>query len=382
MRILVATGQWFPDVMGGVARVATDTSHRLAQRGHEVTVIAPPAEGRPAEEREGSLTLHRTLRRGALPETFADVYRARRYAHGADAFDVAVAHHVTLAAGLTAAEPPFPVALAYHAPAASELRYFRSHLPWRPRRLAWYALEPALQAIERRAVRRAARIFCFSEFTSSLLADEHPAAAEKRRLLPLGIDLHAFTPNGRSESRRRLGVADGARLLLTVRRFEPRMGLEQLLEAMRRLERTDLSLTVVGTGMLEGRLRGAAPPGTRFVGAVPDDVLHDWYRAADLFVLPTVAYEGFGLVTAEALASGTPVVGTPVGATPELLKPLDPRLVADTADPAALAEAISTALQRDGEIRQRCRAYAEERFGWDCAIREWEAALADLQSLE
>jgi glycosyltransferase involved in cell wall biosynthesis len=379
MRILVATGQWFPDVMGGVARVATDTSRRLAQRGHEVTVIAPPAEGRPAEEREGSLTLLRGLDRGALPETFADLRGARRYARRAHAFDVAVAHHVTLAAGLSGAEPPFPVALAYHAPAASEFRYFRSHLPWGPRRLAWYALEPALRSIERRAIRRAARIFCFSEFTSARLAAEHPDAEPKRRLLPLGIDLEAFTPGGRSDSRRRLGVAGAERVLLTVRRFEPRMGLEQLLDAVRRLDRPDVSLTVVGTGVLEERLRRAAPQRTRFVGAVPDDVLHDWYRAADLFVLPTVAYEGFGLVTAEALASGTPVVGTPVGATPELLRPLDPRFVAHAADASALAEAIATALERDDEIRQRCRAYAEERFGWDRAIGEWEAALAALQ---
>ena len=71
--------------------------------------------------------------------------------------------------------------------------------------------------------------------------------------------------------------------------------------------------------------------------------LRDWYRAADLVVLPTVAYEGFGMVTAEALATGTPVVGTPVGATPELLEPLDPRLVAAGSDPDALAAAIRNA---------------------------------------
>jgi glycosyltransferase involved in cell wall biosynthesis len=378
MRILVATGQWFPDVMGGVARVATDTSRRLAQRGHEVTVIAPSAEGRPTVEREGSLTLVRALDRGALPETFADLYRARRYAHSTHAFDVAVAHHVTLAAGLTGAEPPFPVTLAYHAPAASEFRYFRSHLPWGPRRLAWYALEPALRAIERRAIRRADGIFCFSRFTSSLLAAEHPGVEPKRRLLPLGIDLRVFTPSGRSESRRRLHVADDKRLLLTVRRFEPRMGLEQLLDAVRRLDRSDVSLTIVGTGMLEERLRRAAPPSTRFVGAVSDEVLHDWYRAADLFVLPTVAYEGFGLVTAEALACGTPVVGTPVGATPELLRPLDPNLVADAADAPALAKAISAALELNNEIRARCRAYAEGRFDWERALDDWEAALGDM----
>ena len=60
-----------------------------------------------------------------------------------------------------------------------------------------------------------------------------------------------------------------------------------------------------------------------FLGFVPDADLPRYYQAADVFVLPTRELEGFGLVTAEALACGTPVLGTPVGATPELLEPLD-----------------------------------------------------------
>ena len=85
---------------------------------------------------------------------------------------------------------------------------------------------------------------------------------------------------------------------------------------------------------LEGRVE--------LVGHVSDSELALWHRAADVFVLPTVAYVGFGLVTAEALASGTPVVGTRVGATPELLEPLDPRLLAHGTDPEDLAEATGT----------------------------------------
>ena len=116
----------------------------------------------------------------------------------------------------------------------------------------------------------------------------------------------------------------------------------------------------------------------RFVGRVEESELRDWYRAADLVVLPTVAYEGFGMVTAEALATGTPVVGTPVGATPELLEPLDPRLVAVGSDPTALADAIRQALSfADDRFRERCRAYAVARFDWDSVIVEWEDALSD-----
>jgi glycosyltransferase involved in cell wall biosynthesis len=114
----------------------------------------------------------------------------------------------------------------------------------------------------------------------------------------------------------------------------------------------------------------------RFLGRVPEDDLPGLYAAADLFVLPTVAYEGFGISTVEALAAGTPVVGTAVGATPKILDPLDPQLVSPSADPGDLAATIERVLGTvSAEQRTRCADYARSRFRWDVAIESWEAAL-------
>ena len=77
-----------------------------------------------------------------------------------------------------------------------------------------------------------------------------------------------------------------------------------------------------------------------------DTRLRDWYQAADLFVLPTVAYEGFGMVTAEALSCGTPVVATRVGANAELLEPLTADLLADEPSAGSLAATIERVLPR------------------------------------
>jgi glycosyltransferase involved in cell wall biosynthesis len=145
-------------------------------------------------------------------------------------------------------------------------------------------------------------------------------------------------------------------------------------------------LLIVGSGRLEGRLREVAREAgiegdVRFPGSVPDEALPDYYRAADLFVLPSRGLEAFGLVTLEALASGLPVVGTDVGGTGEILRPLDPRLVTGTG-PEALATAIERA-HRDGlrapGFSERCRAYALERFPWERAVdaleRSYRAAL-------
>jgi glycosyltransferase involved in cell wall biosynthesis len=162
------------------------------------------------------------------------------------------------------------------------------------------------------------------------------------------------------------------------------MGLEELLYALAGLRASrDVRLALVGRGELEAELRRLSVAlglgdSVQFVGSVTDDALRDWYRAADLFVLPTLAEEGFGMVTAEALSTGTPVVGTPVGATPELLEPLDPRFVSEGTDPAALAAAIDRGLDlATDDVRGRCRAYACTSLSWNAVIGKWEEALAE-----
>ena len=84
-----------------------------------------------------------------------------------------------------------------------------------------------------------------------------------------------------------------------------------------------------------------------------------------------------GVVTAEALASGTPVVGTPVGATPELLLPLDPRLVARSAAPSDIAAAAiaETVPFTGAELRAGGRRYAEPWYSWDAVMPGWIDAL-------
>ena len=106
--------------------------------------------------------------------------------------------------------------------------------------------------------------------------------------------------------------------------------------------------------------------------------LRSLYAAADLFVLPTVAYEGFGMSTVEALASGTPVLGTAVGATPEILSPIDEGLIVQRAEPDAIADGLRRIIPRlTPELRARCERRARAEYAWESAIVPWEAALAE-----
>ena len=227
----------------------------------------------------------------------------------------------------------------------------RSRLPWGHERLVAYLNEPITARLERIGMRRCTQVLILSEYSRSLLMADHPDQTAKVRSVPGGA--------------------------------EPRMGIDQLLRAVRILASDKVSLAVVGGGLLTDEFKRLSSElgidgRVRFVGRVSEEELPDWYRAADLFVLPTVAYEGFGMVTVEALASGVPVVGTPAGATPELLEPLDPRLVAGGSDPDSLALAIREALTFTGDdFRSRCRDYAVARFDWSTVARAWDDALSE-----
>jgi glycosyltransferase involved in cell wall biosynthesis len=242
-----------------------------------------------------------------------------------------------------------------------------------------------VHACERLVVARASGTFVLSEFMRGELDELNHGAAAQAQLLAGGVDVDRFCPDP--------AVARApahAPLLFTARRFTPRTGVDRLLTAMPEILRANpaATLAVAGTGEMEHQLhRLAAQLGisdrVRFLGRVSDQSLVDWYRRATLVVIPTVRLEGFGLTTAEALACGTPVVGTPVGATPELLAPLDQSLIASDSTPAALAKTVSLALadpEQLASIGLRARAIVAPAMGWSAVARRYleayEATLA------
>ena len=183
-------------------------------------------------------------------------------------------------------------------------------------------------------------------------------------------------------------------LLFTVRNLVPRMGLDTLLHAIAALgdEARALLLLIGGDGPLRPHLQqtiadlGLART-VQLTGFISEQALPKFYQAADVVLMPTQQLEGFGLVTVEALACGTPVLGTPVGAIPEILTPLDPALVTEGADAASLAEGLRRLLRRfrdDPSERDRlattCRAYVEQHYTWERHARELELLLHEMRS--
>lgn len=179
-------------------------------------------------------------------------------------------------------------------------------------------------------------------------------------VIPLGIDPAPFSRPARR--------GDG-RTLLFVGRFRYYKGLHYLLEALPRIE--GARLVLVGAGPLEAALREQArrlriEERVTFSTAVPDAELPDYYARSDVFVLPaSEPSEAFGLVLAEALASGLPCVSTELGTgTSYVNRHGETGLVVPPADPLALADACRRLLS-DRDLRERFGAAGRERA---CAL--------------
>jgi glycosyltransferase involved in cell wall biosynthesis len=197
---------------------------------------------------------------------------------------------------------------------------------------------------------------------------------QRIHVIPGGVDVSRFAiARSRDECRRALGWPEGRPIVLCVRRLVRRVGVDTLVEAAVALRARvpEALVLIAGRGPLKAELEARiAALGlanhVRLLGFVSDELLPTAYRAADLSVVPTAALEGFGLITVESLAAGTPCVVTPVGGLSDVVAPLAPQLVCKSPSAADVADALARALR--GEVAlpgaAHCTSYARERFDW------------------
>lgn len=248
--------------------------------------------------------------------------------------------------------------------------------------------EPLLRLKEERLLARTSdRVIVSSDRDRELIERYCGAAHEKIGIVPCGVDLSRFHPIERERARRATGLGDARSVVLYVGRFAPIKGLERLVAAAAHLRwHQGLRLVIIGGdgGGIRadmGRLVKAAglTDVVSFVGRVDHDLLPLHYSAADVLVLPSY-YESFGLVALEALACGTPVVASRVGAMDAIIAGEASGLLVDDGSPRGFASAIERFLapsvkgRSREEIRSSVLGYSWARSA-SALVREYAHAL-------
>ena len=225
-------------------------------------------------------------------------------------------------------------------------------------------------------------VIAVSQHTADHIVREEGAPREKVRVVMNGIDFSRVkTTDSDAPARlRQKWCSDGGHLLVLPGRLHPEKGhtyFFQALPVIRERLTCPVVAVVAGTGPFERAYREevralGCEEIVRFVGFRRD--IADIIAAADLAVLPSVA-EAFGLVVAEALYLGTPIVATQVGGIPEIVENGVDGVLVPPADSKALADAIVNLLSNHDRRRGLASAGNErmrERFGFEKMMRAYE----------
>ncbi len=214
----------------------------------------------------------------------------------------------------------------------------------------------AYRFIERQLARLSHRLIALSGAQERELAERHRIApSEKFRVVPLGLELEAFTrvdrAAARARVRRELGLDEADRVVAIVGRVVPIKNHRLLFQAISRMEDgpRPVRALVVGdgeAGLVRELQRLAESLGlasrVRWLGWRQD--LPDLYAASDALAVPSID-EGTPVAVIEALATGTPVVARAVGGIPEMLRDVPCARLVGSPDPIDFATGLQSILE-------------------------------------
>ncbi|MDA0634069.1 D-inositol-3-phosphate glycosyltransferase [Nonomuraea sp. MCN248] len=242
--------------------------------------------------------------------------------------------------------------------------------------------EPQARVVgEEQVVQIADRLVANTADEAHELIDLYGAAEQRVAVVNPGVNLTVFQPASQGAARHRLGLPQSARVLLFVGRIQPLKAPDVLLRAASRMLIDDPSLrgrlVVACVGGPSGN--GLARPSiltelatelgiqdtVRLVPPAPQHLLADWYRAADLTIVPSHS-ESFGLVALESQACGTPVVAAAVGGLRTAVRDGASGLLVDGHDPHDWARVIAGLLAAPARLALLAEGAREHAaaFGW------------------
>jgi len=364
--ILTVGSGWFPTTPGGLERYIYELIHKLAINQDQIELCGV---GLPEQEDISIANIRLRNLASSHSKIWQRLWSIRSSFRqiNLNDFDAVNLHFALYSFPILDLLPKrLPITFNFHGPWAAESQeellnkqltiWIKQHL------------------VEKNTYNQCDRFIVLSRAFGNILHQQYEVPWEKIHVIPGGVDVKHFKNNlSRLGAREQLGWPTERQILFTSRRLVHRMGIDKLLTAIAKIKPVvpDIWLAIAGRGHIQTSLEKQVVElglenQVRFLGFLPDQQLPIAYQAADLTVMPSQSFEGFGLAILESLACGTPVLCTPVGGMPEILQPFTPELITDSIAVDSLANKLQEVMLAKIVLpsREECRNYAAENYDW------------------
>jgi glycosyltransferase involved in cell wall biosynthesis len=219
-----------------------------------------------------------------------------------------------------------------------------------------------------------------SEATKNELVKRFPEFKNKIIVIPMGVDVQLFNKKNIKSKR-----YSNKKIILFVGRLNEQKGIDYLIKAMPKVNESikNAKLLIIGEGeykiKLNELIKSMKIDNVELLGAASKKELADYYNLADVFVLPSITSrigtEGQGLVLLEAMACGTPVIGTYTGGIRFLIKNNENGMLVNERNEVELAKNIIKILS-DGRLSSRLSKngikFVRNNYSWEIIAKKFD----------
>jgi glycosyltransferase involved in cell wall biosynthesis len=366
MRVLHVSPYYYPSI-GGVERFCDELATRTYQLGNEVHVLTHAAKGLKDEEVIRGVKIHRikpmahyskALVTPKIDEKIRDI-------------SPDIIHIQGPAPGMVdfiRKNNKTKILMTFH----NDLSLDNS--------LAYKIISSAYRAVAfKRVIQRIDKIVILSEaFRSRSRFSKVFARVPENKIsiIPNGVDLEQFSPGNNTKNDYKNYLSVKSRFFATfVGSMEPLhayKGVEYLLYAISYLRDLDITFSLIGEGQLKQKYMKIAKSlgildRVSFPGKINDEMLVNYYRASDIFILPSLAIETMPIVMLESMACGTPIITTRTAGPMAMITEGYNGYLVNAADSTGLAKTIKMSISNRTKLREmqiNSRIEAEEKYSW------------------
>lgn len=376
MKILMLTWEYPPRIVGGIARVVHDLSHRLVKDGHEVTVVTYKDANIPNladYEDDKGVQVYRIENYMITPNNFTDwimqlnfnlIAKATEIINEKGKFDVIHAHDwlVTYAAKTLKQSYKIPLVATIHATEAGRNSGIHDEVQRYINDTEWLLTYEATDVIVN------------SNYMKNELQRLFGLPYDKISVIPNGVNLNLYSGVERDYNFRRMYAMDNEKIILYLGRLVYEKGIQNLISAMPKIldKYNDAKLIVAGKGGMIDELRNQVnymgiQNKVYFTGYLDSESVKKMYKCADVAVFPST-YEPFGIVALESMLSGTPTVVSDVGGLNEIIDHGVDGMKSYAGNPNSIADSVLALLYDQNlcnNISKNAKAKVKNNYNWN-----------------